>query len=544
MKAKCGTKVIINKTGRSFIDTTAILRAIESKHLLTYYEIEETKKHDRRLEYYCTNCGCHLQGIWAHHYLRSIPAGRCFSAEGRAKKDRDYNQIAELLKPFYNEKNELEKNVYGPEQDQLSRLTNCPVCGAELKRKEGYFFSDIYSFTKDDKVPDELKHARDYDKYYHPDVLEAENAQLVRMAKQFASSCDIPAAATLSANDINNICSNPANLKEYLKNLIELEMGIYSLTERLKALYVQRASSNRNLIRSKYLPAFEKRIELEAAETELQQWEKSAEKYKQGEIGISFPLKPTPPVLATPNLFNKKKVLAENEALQAKYQSELDIYETQVKQYETTKNHLIINAENEAAKTKATIDKAKHDLAKIAQSEDRSLPALTAKTIVDKEIDEAQALLKKLYECRNTLYAYNIVFEKYRNVVALSTFYEYLMAERCTTLVGADGAYNLYENQMRADMIIGQLSQVIEKLDQIKDTQYMIYSSLQTVNRNLDHLNKTMDSALVSIQNMEKDVVNISANTNVIAHNSAVTAYYSKLNADLTNALGYMVAFK
>ena len=35
----------------------------------------------------------------------------------------------------------------------------------------------------------------------------------------------------------------------------------------------------------------------------------------------------------------------------------------------------------------------------------------------------------------------------------------------------------------------------------------------------------------------------ISKNSDVIAHNTAVTAYYSKINAELTNALGYMVAF-
>lgn len=36
----------------------------------------------------------------------------------------------------------------------------------------------------------------------------------------------------------------------------------------------------------------------------------------------------------------------------------------------------------------------------------------------------------------------------------------------------------------------------------------------------------------------------ISRNSDVVAHNTAVTAYYSKVNTELTNALGYMVAFK
>ena len=36
----------------------------------------------------------------------------------------------------------------------------------------------------------------------------------------------------------------------------------------------------------------------------------------------------------------------------------------------------------------------------------------------------------------------------------------------------------------------------------------------------------------------------LSKNSDVIAHNTAVTAYYSKINAELTDALGFMVALK
>ena len=157
--------------------------------------------------------------------------------------------------------------------------------------------------------------------------------------------------------------------------------------------------------------------------------------------------------------------------------------------------------------------------------------------IVDKEIDNAVSMIKSLYECRNTLYGFNVIFGKYQNIVALSTFYEYLMAGRCTELEGANGAYNIYENELRANLII-------EKLDEIKETQYLMYSSLEKINNNLDYLNTTMSTALESIQHMEKDIAHISENTDLIAHNTAVTAYYSKLNAELTNSLGYMEAFK
>ena len=36
----------------------------------------------------------------------------------------------------------------------------------------------------------------------------------------------------------------------------------------------------------------------------------------------------------------------------------------------------------------------------------------------------------------------------------------------------------------------------------------------------------------------------VAANSDVIAHNTAVNAYYSQVNAELTDALGYMVAMR
>ena len=53
-----------------------------------------------------------------------------------------------------------------------------------------------------------------------------------------------------------------------------------------------------------------------------------------------------------------------------------------------------------------------------------------------------------------------------------------------------------------------------------------------------------MNKALTSIQSIDTHTAKIAETSEVIAHNTAVTAYYSKVNAELTNALGYMVAFK
>ena len=49
-------------------------------------------------------------------------------------------------------------------------------------------------------------------------------------------------------------------------------------------------------------------------------------------------------------------------------------------------------------------------------------------------------------------------------MIAIASFYEYLMAGRCTSLEGTGGAYNLYENEIRMNQIISQLDTVITSL--------------------------------------------------------------------------------
>ena len=117
-------------------------------------------------------------------------------------------------------------------------------------------------------------------------------------------------------------------------------------------------------------------------------------------------------------------------------------------------------------------------------------------------------------------------------------------------LEGADCAYNIFESEIRANRVVAQLDTVISSLEDIKENQYMIYQEMRTTNAMLGRLNTTMDRALSSIQGIESNTTHmneymerIAENSDVIAHNTAVTAYYSKINAELTNALGYMVAF-
>ena len=115
-------------------------------------------------------------------------------------------------------------------------------------------------------------------------------------------------------------------------------------------------------------------------------------------------------------------------------------------------------------------------------------------------------------------------------MVAVIRMLEYFDSGRCTALTGADGAYNKYEEEIRQDAIISKLDTAINCLYQIRDTQYMLYESLEDC---LDEL------GAITAQNDKL----ISTNQD-ISQNSAIAAYNSKIAASNSDALVFIEAYK
>ena len=161
-----------------------------------------------------------------------------------------------------------------------------------------------------------------------------------------------------------------------------------------------------------------------------------------------------------------------------------------------------------------------------------------------KEIAEVKGTLQKLYDTKHQLESLEIVYPKYLDFVALTTISEYLATGRCTILTGADGAYNLYESEVRANRIIAQLDQVIDSLEQIKSNQYKTYSLLKEIGDNISDISKKMDNAVTALNNIQDHTKRIEENSAMIAYNTAKTAHYMKINNQLTNAIGFLVAMK
>ena len=90
--------------------------------------------------------------------------------------------------------------------------------------------------------------------------------------------------------------------------------------------------------------------------------------------------------------------------------------------------------------------------------------------------------LASLEAALQEFYGQNVIFPKYRNMVAIVTINEYLMSGRCFELEGPNGAYNLYEMELRQNIVISQLSNIISNLEQIRDNQFTLYQELVNAN--------------------------------------------------------------
>ena len=385
--------------------------------------------------------------------------------------------------------------------------------------------------------------------------------------------------------DTEKIKNDKKLLIQYLEKIIGIKSSIYSLQKRYDELYFQR--------KGHLFPSIQEIDEVDSIlsgkvanlQTQLEQIEgkiRNTPSMKH-DITLPTPQKPTKPVFTLekpiepsyekPGLFNKKRVLAENEALKLSYEKELstfheqqELFERQLDEY-SDKMKLY---EAELAQCKADEERlnkeAYENELKIYETNKESW--LMQKGQLEKQIDDTNAncqeekekllcekvsvsfikkaeyemlyissLIEKLIEVENQLWNYGVIYEKYRNHVIIATLCDYLKAGRCDELEGPNGAYNLYEQELRADIIINKLDTVITSLEEIKKNQYLIYSEIQKVNESLSAIEGQLfvNNLLNTIQISQLN--EIAFNTGLTAYNTAVTAYYSQKNAQLTEAV-------
>lgn len=147
------------------------------------------------------------------------------------------------------------------------------------------------------------------------------------------------------------------------------------------------------------------------------------------------------------------------------------------------------------------------------------------KSVKDKIIYKMHQIEKYCLETENVLekmYSINIIYPKYQNLVAVGMFCEYFDSGRCVTLEGHEGAYNIYENEIRQNIIISKLDDIIYKLDSIERNQYFVYQAIQNSNKTIKKISKELLSQIDRIE-----------------ENQYLNSYYSKVAAKNTEFLAW-----
>lgn len=133
------------------------------------------------------------------------------------------------------------------------------------------------------------------------------------------------------------------------------------------------------------------------------------------------------------------------------------------------------------------------------------------------QIEESEDSLEDTEDILSDFYDKNIIYEKYRNLYAISSICEYLESGRCEKLTGANGAYNLYESELRQGIIINQLDEIISELEEIKQNQWRLYEAIKETNKTVERLSNVTTNAIGKLEQL-KD------NTEICAYNSQIVA--------------------
>lgn len=414
------------------------------------------------------------------------------------------------------------------------------------------------TYTKEDinkKIFDSLEEMKNKRK----DIIDNENQN---KAKQYSMSMIKDFQTKNEKNDDDNVWSainrdvikeTPERLKTFLTDVMKMETSIIGLSQRLEKLYKGKKIAeliHEGEMRLKVKQKRKKERDAISLEDKIKHYSPTMES-----LGISSPEEPDrvlEPVLEKPGLFNKKKVEANNRKIMDAYQEKVKEYNIRYQEYEKA---LMLNKqlyekrkEDSKRELEEELESIRNEILCLSQDVLVKSPVVL---MIDREIETAEKLLQETYTQRNIFYNLDIIYAKYRNPVALASFCEYLVSGRCTELEGPSGAYNIYENEIRLDHIIDQLDKVIDSLEQIKKNQYMIYNELVQMNSTLQSLDESFNEAVDSLKEIEENGRITNIRMGEIEHNTAVTAYYSKINAyyskktaENTKALAWLVALK
>ena len=175
------------------------------------------------------------------------------------------------------------------------------------------------------------------------------------------------------------------------------------------------------------------------------------------------------------------------------------------------------------------------------------------KDVLEAELSQMRTQNAESKEVLQKIYGKNIIFPKYRTMVMVCSLYEYVCSGRCDTLEGHEGAYNILEMEIRLDKIVTQLDRVISMLDKIQQSQYMVYSAIQSANHQsakilestyqmanqlqalqasnqqmLGDIQADMQKGILAVERQSVSMTQMTRQLSALQASSALTAYQSE----------------
>lgn len=190
----------------------------------------------------------------------------------------------------------------------------------------------------------------------------------------------------------------------------------------------------------------------------------------------------------------------------------------------------------EAKKRKYISDMIKYQNA-VTATQKENAKRQAERAVLQANIDAAEKQFTTSLLTLDKLYSANIIHPKYRELTAVSSLYEYIDTGRCSQLEGPNGAYNMFESEVRLDHILLKMDDVIRQLDSIRQSQYQLYVAVAEGNRRtaslLESVSQDLKSVSASGSEAAKQLTNISASEKVIAYNTERTRkeleYYNRM---------------
>ena len=149
--------------------------------------------------------------------------------------------------------------------------------------------------------------------------------------------------------------------------------------------------------------------------------------------------------------------------------------------------------------------------------------------IISNNLACARRSYQTTLKTKEDFYSLNIIYPKYRSLIPISSFCDYLQSGVCETLEGHEGCYNKFDLEVRLDTIISRIDDVIDNLDQIKFNQHTLYEEVVKCNEKLDNLSTGISEMTNNITGSIEEVkAKTVAAINGNDHSNTMLEYYAE----------------